>query len=50
MGRKNLISFVIFFLRAFLLVSGTYDTLKFFSYRNFGHAPLMLKNYITNTL
>ena len=50
MGRKNSIRFVIFLLRAFLLVSGTYNALKFFSYQNFGNAPLMLKNYIRNTL
>ena len=50
MGRKNLISFVMFLLRAFLLVSGTYDSLWFFSYQNLGNAPLMFKNYIRNTL
>ena len=46
MGRKNFLSFVIFLLRAFLLVSGTYDTLRFFSYQNLDNAPLMFKNYI----
>ena len=44
MGRKNYISFVIFLLRAFLLVLGTYDALKFFIYQNLGNAPLTLKN------
>ena len=34
---------------AFLLVSGTYDTLKIFSYQNLGNAPLMLKNHIKKT-
>ena len=33
-----------------LLVSGTHDTLKFFSYQNLCNAPLMLNNYIKNTL
>ena len=48
MGRK--ISFAIFLLWVFLLVSGTYDTLKCFSYQNLGTSPLMFKNYIKNTL
>ena len=46
MGRKNSISFEIFLLRTFLLVSGTCDRLRFFSYQNLGNAPLMLQNYI----
>ena len=46
MGRKNLISFVIFLLRDFLLVLGTYDTLKFFSYQNLDNAYLMFKNLL----
>ena len=50
MERKNFISFAISLLRAFLLVLGTYVTLRFFSYRNLGNAPLMFKNYIKNTL
>ena len=50
MGRKNFISFVIFLLRAFLLLLGTSDSLRFFSYQNLGNAPLMFKNYIKNTL
>ena len=49
MGIKNFIS-VIFLRRAFLLVSGTHDTLRFFSYQNLGNAPLMFKNYIRSTL
>ena len=49
MGRKIFIS-VILLLRAFLLVSGTHDTLRFFSYQNLCNAPLMLKSYIRNTL
>ena len=49
MGRKNFISFILL-LRAFLLVSETYDTLKFFSYQNLDKASLMLKNYNKNTL
>ena len=50
MGRKNSIRLVIFLLRAFLLVLGTCDTLKFFGNQNLGNAPLMLKNYIKKTL
>ena len=50
MGRKSSISFAIFLLRAFLLVSETYHILQIFSYQNLGNAPLMLKNRIENTL
>ena len=50
MGRKNFISLVIFLLSAFLLDSGTYSTLRFFSYHNVDNVPLMFKNYIRNTL
>ena len=50
MGRKSSISYAIILLRAFLLVSGTYDTSKFFSYQNIGNASLMLNNYIKNTI
>ena len=50
MGRKNFISFVIFLLSAFLLDSGTYDTLIFFSYQNLDNIPLMFKIYMRNTL
>ena len=50
MGRKNSISSAIFLLKAFLFVSGTYDTLKLFSYQNLGNAPLIMKNGIKNTL
>ena len=49
MGRKNF-SFVFFLLRFFLLVLGTYDTLKFLIYQNFGNTPLMLKNYTKDAL
>ena len=50
MGTKNFIIFTIFLLKVFILVSETYETLKFFSYQNIGNALLMLKNYIKDTL
>ena len=50
MGRKNFIGFVLFLLRAFLLVLGTYYTLRFSNYQNIGNAPFMFKNYIRKTL
>ena len=50
MWRKSSISYAIFLLRAFLLVSETYDTSKFLSYQNIGNASLMLNNYIKNAI
>ena len=47
---KTFNSFVIFLLRTFSLVSGTYDTSRFFSYQNLGNVPLMFRNYIRNFL